>query len=129
MLQELEGETDLTQTLLAWGIVAALLGTGVALTWAIRRNLTQGERTRLSLLQRLLDVRLSGVMQVMGIDPRGYLNHATIVEVERQLRACQSCPHQHRCTDDLSIAASEDHFGYCPVYGSLTSVREELAAT
>ena len=119
----------MTQTLLAWGIVAALLGTGVALTWAIRRNLNQGETTRLGLLKRLLDVRLSGVMQVMGIDPRGYLSHAPVVEVERQLRACQSCSHQHQCTGDLSIAASEDQFAYCPVYASLTSVREQLAAT
>ncbi len=119
----------MTQTLIAWGIIAAVLGTAAALTWAIRRNLSRGERTRLSLLQRLLHVRLSGVMQVMGIDPRGYLSHATVVEVERQLRVCQNCAHQHRCTGDLSIAASEDYFGYCPVYASLTSVREALAAT
>ena len=68
-------------------------------------------------------------MQVMGIDPRGYLSYATVIEVERQLRACQVCRHQRRCTQDLSTAADEDRFDYCPVYATLTTARKALFST
>ena len=68
-------------------------------------------------------------MQVMGIDPRGYLSHTAVVDVERQLRACQGCAHQRRCTGDLSTAADENRFAYCPAYVSLTTARETLAGT
>ena len=122
------GETDLTETLTAWGILAALVLTALMLTWAIRRNLHQGENTRANLHKRLLDVRLSGLMQVMGIDPRGYLSQVTVVDVERQLRACGGCPHQRRCAGDLSRAADETRFTYCPVYTSLSTTRDLLTA-
>ena len=116
----------MTQTLIAWGIVAVLLVTALSLVWGIRRNLSEGERTRSALLKRLLDSRLSGLMQVMGINPRGYLSHALVVDVERQLRVCQVCPHQRQCTEDLSTAADEGHFAYCPVYPALMDAREAL---
>ncbi len=114
---------------MAWCILAALLFTAVALAWAIRRSLNQGEGARSALLRRLLDVRLSGVMQVMGIDPHGYLSQATILDVKRQLRACRGCPHHRRCAADLGRAADEERFGYCPSYSSLADVRDTLAAT
>ncbi len=122
------GETNVTQTLIAWGILAALVLTALALTWAVRRNLHQTEKTRAALLKRLLDMRLSGLMQVMGIDPRGYLSQVTVMDVERQLRACGGCPHQHRCAGDLSRAADETRFTYCPVYTTLATTRDLLTA-
>ena len=118
----------MTHTLIGLGIVAALLFTALALNWAICRHLNRGERSRSALLKRLLDVRLSGLMQVMGIDPRGYLRNVRLVDMERQLRACRGCPHQHRCTGDLSRAANEDRFSYCPVYTRLRTTRETLTA-
>ncbi len=114
---------------MAWCILAALTFAAVIFAWAIHRTLKQGESARSALLRRLLDVRLSGVMQVMGIDPHGYLSHATILDVKRQLRTCRGCPHHRRCAADLSRAADEQRFGYCPSYSSLADVRNTLAAT
>ncbi len=114
---------------MAWCILAAALFAVVALAWAIRRNRSQDDNTRSALLSRLLDMRLSGVMQVMGIDPHGYLRQATVPDVKRQLRACRSCPHQRRCTADLSRAADEGRFGYCPSYSSLADMRDALTAS
>ncbi len=114
---------------MVWCILAALASAAVIFAWAIHRTLKQGESARSALLKRLLDVRLSGVMQVMGIDPHGYLSHATMLDVKRQLRACRGCPHHRRCAADLSRAADEQRFGYCPSYSSLADVRNTLAAT
>ena len=114
---------------MAWCILAALTFAAAIFAWAIRQTLRQSESARSVLLRRLLDVRLSGVMQVMGIDPHGYLSQAAMPDVKRQLRACRGCPHQRRCAADLSRAADEERFDYCPSYSSLADVRDALAAT
>ncbi len=91
--------------------------------WSVVKPEKEVGDGRGKLVKNLLDLRLSGVMQAMGITPRAYLLNVTAQDIRHQLQACESCEARHRCTSDLSNASREEAFAYCPNYNRLIQLR------
>ncbi|WP_018233895.1 DUF6455 family protein [Thioalkalivibrio thiocyanodenitrificans] len=109
-------------TLLA--VVFALGLFVVLLSWAIMRNLREGERFRARLAHRLEQLRLHRLMRMLGMDPNRYLHEQPIVDAERHMRACARCPESTRCDQALEQEQPESVAAYCANYEDLQALRD-----
>lgn len=78
-------------------VIAALVSTGVAIVWAVVRNLREGERYRQRLALRLKRLRLGGALPLFKIDPDEYLHTQPIAEIEKHMRQCEGCNDTELC--------------------------------
>ena len=74
---------------------------GVAIVWAVVRNLREGERDRQRLALRLKRLRLGGALPLLKIDPAEYLHTQPIAEIEKHMRQCEGCNDTERCDHAL----------------------------
>jgi type II secretory pathway component PulJ len=109
-------------TLLA--VVFALGLFAVLLSWAIMRNLREGERFRARLANRLEQLRLHRLMRMLGMDPNRYLHEQPIVDAERHMRTCARCPESARCDQALEQEQPESVAPYCANYEDLQALRD-----
>jgi hypothetical protein len=91
------------------------LATFSLLSWAIYRNMSNGLRYRDSLVERLSKLRMSGLMEKMGVDSDRYLHALPVTQLEQHMKKCVSCPKQSHC--DERLAACGDNIvvvDFCP---------------
>ncbi len=96
----------------------------VILAWSAVKSTHRTTNTHLILAKYLLHLRLSGVMQAMGITPKSYLLRVKDKEILRQMRTCEICGARPRCSSDLGRAAQGETFTYCPSYRQLSHLRK-----
>lgn len=94
-------------------IPVVLVVTGILIFTAIVHDIRQGQSFRERLSVRLAGLRLRRVLPRLGIDPHRYLYTHSIVDVEKQLRACESCDHLAQCDACLGKCSSEE-MRFCP---------------
>ena len=101
--------------MIALGIIGLLLVLLAAvLTWAILKNLLQGERYRKKLAKRLETLRLSRALKMFGVDVFVYLHNEKITDIESQMRNCAACKELDACDDNLNGVQSRENFHFCP---------------
>lgn len=102
----------------------ALVVLAVALSWAILRNLSQGQRFRARLAERLEQLRLQRLLRLLGLDPTRYLHEQPIVDVNRHMHTCARCPETVRCDRALEEHKPEVVASYCANFDELQAMRE-----
>lgn len=110
-------------TLSVVGLALALFA--VSLAWAILHNLREGQAFRAQLARRLGQLRLQRLMRMLGLDPGRYLHQERIVDVERHMRACASCPETSRCDQALEQHQPDAVADYCVNYPEIRDLREK----
>ncbi|MEJ2644484.1 MAG: hypothetical protein P8180_06045 [Gammaproteobacteria bacterium] len=91
-----------------------------ALARAIRANLLRGQLVRADMAQRLDRLLLKRLLSLADTDVRHFLHSRYLHEVERELRACESCDDRDRCRDCLRVGSTLDGFDFCPNYALLS---------
>jgi hypothetical protein len=110
-------------TLSVVGLALALFA--ISLAWAILHNLREGQAFRVQLARRLEQLRLQRLMRMLGLDPGRYLHQERIVDVERHMRACASCPETARCDQALEQHQPDAVVEYCANYPELRDLRDK----
>lgn len=79
-----------------------VLGFAVLLFSAIVFNLKVGQRYRQRLAREIERLRLSRMLNALGIDVGAYLHHERILDIRRQMHRCEDCAQTTACDDTLS---------------------------
>lgn len=108
-------------TIVVMAVMAGcLVLTAGALAGAIRANLLRGQLVRVGMAQRLDRLLLKRLLSLAGTDVRHFLHSRYLHEIERELRACESCDDQDRCRSCLQVGSTLDRFDFCPNYALLS---------
>ncbi len=94
-------------------IPVVLVVTGILIFAAIVHDIRQGQSFRERLSVRLAGLRLRQVLPRLGIDPHRYLYTHFVVDIEKQLRACESCEYLAQCDACLGKCSPEE-MQFCP---------------
>lgn len=102
-------------SLAALGIFTILLVlSAVLIPAAIIFNLKAGLKYREKLAQQLHQLRISKMLNALGIDITQYLHQEQVNEIRTQMDRCSECQNTDQCDDQLdkgSVAANE--IAYC----------------
>lgn len=104
-------------------ITALLLYTATRLCQAIIWNYHRSGEIRRQLAYRLKTLPMSRVLESNAIPIQFYLHYQPLVEIERQLRNCESCPSKQAC---LTAANDTDHQDFCSNNQDFTAVQAAL---
>lgn len=109
-------------------LVAGLLGLlavvfAVLLFVAIIFNLRIGIRYRKSLAREFERLRLSRMLDALGLDVTAYLYEERITDIHNQMKRCATCGNTEQCDDQLANGQVDgDTIGYCNNEKSLQSM-------
>lgn len=95
----------------ALAVVAVYLA--VRMSTAIVGNFHDGRAFRRALTERATRLRLVPMLARRGIDPQSYLHQDSIVNIERQLRACENCEATTACDTAVANGSEGQDFGFC----------------
>lgn len=80
--------------------------------WALQDSDQDSWPVRGFHISRLAGTRMSKMLRVRQIDVGSYLQSVPVVELKRQIGACQSCGQHAAC--DRALAGAGADFGFCP---------------
>ncbi len=104
---------------LALAILIAVLIVG--LPFALLRNMAQGAQFRRDLDQRVRGLRLSKMLDYLGIDRERYLHQEPVVNIHGHMRRCADCEATDACDQVIGTpGAEESSIDFCPNADSLT---------
>jgi hypothetical protein len=92
-------------------LVAAYLA--VRMTVAILGNFHDGRQFRRALIERAQRLRMMRMLERRGIDAQAYLHQDSVVNIEKQLRACEMCETTRTCDTTIASRKGESDFGFC----------------
>lgn len=108
-----------------FAVLALLLAGGMV--QALTANMRQGHATRAALAERMHAVPLDQALATFGHDARAYLHGESVADIERHLRACESCTSHDRCRALLAQRAECSAFDFCPNREDLCSAQRAAA--
>ena len=73
--------------------------------FTIGYNLVKGRRFHEDLEKTFDDLRLSTMLQRLGIDKYRYIRINRVVDIERHMDNCANCQHTETCDEKLAAAA------------------------
>ena len=102
-------------------LAVLLLVLSVALPFAVLRNLGRGEAYRRDLAVKVGRLRLSKMLDYLGIDRNRYLHRQPVAEIHAHMRRCDACESTDACDRTIAEPARRDAgIGFCPNADSLT---------
>ena len=116
-------------------IVAGLLGIltlvfAVMLVSAIIFNVKAGKKYRQSLAVKVDQLRLSKMLNALGVDINTYLHTERMVDIQQQMNRCSACENTEKCDDQLSGGSiSADEIGFCNNEQSLQEMTRDKHQT
>ena len=101
--------------------VLAALTVGVPL--ALLRNMARGAQFREDLDQQVRRLRLSKMLEYLGIDRRRYLHDQPVVQIREHIHRCEACETTDVCDQIIETPGREGaDIGFCPNAESLTKM-------
>ncbi|MBW2451709.1 MAG: hypothetical protein JRF07_05045 [Deltaproteobacteria bacterium] len=90
---------------------------------AIVFNLNAGRKYRESLANSVNQLRLSKMLNALGIDIDTYLHSERIVDIQQHMDRCSACDNIEKCDDQLSKGALDaDELSFCNNEQSLQEI-------
>jgi Family of unknown function (DUF6455) len=115
---------------LSLAVIAALGALAVYLaarmTFAIFGNFHTGRQFRRALVERAQRLRLMRMLQRRGIDPQEYLHHDSIINIEKQLRACEACDTTKACDSAIASRSGDVELSFCANDGSFERYQKRV---
>lgn len=105
-------------------IFSVLAVTGILLISFISGNFKTGQSLREGLSQRLGMLRMKKMLGKRGIGINDYLHKSRINDIERHIRACESCDRIEEC--DSSLNTSKEDLSFCPNDSEFKKVKTKL---
>ena len=96
-------------------IIAAVIMT------SITGNFKTGLRLREDLAQRVKYLRLDKMLSKRNIKREHYLHTESVVNIENQIRSCESCSATQKC-DEVLKEGPPDDLSFCPNDEALESI-------
>lgn len=112
-------------------IVLAVLATALALyvltlAYRIHYNVSSGHHYRDQLLSRLSSLRLNTMLDALGIDKNRYAYTQSILDIDKQMKACTQCHSKAVCDSQLSHGAVDaDEITFCDNQAVLRQLIEQ----
>ena len=109
-------------SLLAILILATILiSLTVGVPWALARNMKRGAQYRDELDQQVRRLRLSKMLDYLGIDRARYLHDQPAVQIHEHMRRCAACESTDVCDQTIETPGREGaDISFCPNADSLT---------
>ena len=95
------------------GIVLLAAFVAWRMSYAILANFHTGRQFRRALIGRVKRLRLYRMLERRGIDAEDYLHHQSVVDIEKHIRACESCGDTAVCDKALSSRKPDVDLGFC----------------
>ncbi len=95
------------------GIVLMAAYVASRMSYAILANFHTGRQFRRALAGRVKRLRLYRMLERRGIDAEEYLHHHPVVEIEKQIRACEGCDETAVCEKALGSRAPQVDLSFC----------------
>jgi hypothetical protein len=85
----------------------------IRISVAILGDFQTGRQFRRALTERVRRLRLQRMLERRGIDADEYLHHQPIVDIEKRIRACESCDSTQQCDIALASRKDETDLSFC----------------
>ena len=85
----------------------------IRVTMAIFGDFQTGRQFRRALVERVRRLRLQRMLERRGIDAEEYLHHQPVVDIEKRIRACESCDSTQQCDIALASRKGEADLSFC----------------
>jgi len=114
-------------SLLAILILAMVLtALTVGVPFALFRNMARGAEFREELDRQVRRLRLSKMLDYLGIDRARYLHGQPTVQIREHLRRCEGCETTDICDQIIETPGREGtDVGFCPNADSLTKMPQQ----
>lgn len=94
-----------TMTMIVGGALALLLsGFVLRLCYTITVNLINGRKFHHSLEQSFDKLRLSKMLNALGINKTAYIYQTNVNDIHKQMDSCSACTNTDACDEKLSVA-------------------------
>jgi hypothetical protein len=98
-----------------------LFALAVGLPFAVLRNMARGEAYRRDLDVQVSRLRLSKMLDYLGIDHARYLHKQPVADIHAHMRRCAACETTDVCDRTIAEPARNDaSIDFCPNADSLT---------
>jgi hypothetical protein len=111
---------SLLAVLLLASLLVALM---VGVPFALVRNMARGAQYREELDRQVRGLRLSKMLEYLGIDRRRYLHGQPAVQIHEHMRRCAACESTDLCDEIIETPGREGaDISFCPNADSLTKM-------
>jgi hypothetical protein len=102
-------------------LAAALLALAVGLPFAVLRNMGRGEAYRRDLAAQVSRLRLSKMLDHLGLERERYLHRQRVADIHTHMRRCEACEATDTCDRTIAEPGRKDaDLGFCPNASSLS---------
>ncbi|MGD2082171.1 MAG: DUF6455 family protein [Chromatiales bacterium] len=102
-------------------LAALVFALAVGLPFAVLRNMARGEAYRRDLDSQVSRLRLSKMLDFLGIDHARYLHRVPVADIHAHMRRCDACETTDICDRTIAEPARRDaSVEFCPNADSLT---------
>lgn len=111
-------------------IVASVLGLFLLyflarLSWSIGVNVINGLGFYRALESELGKLRLSRMLEALGINRSVYIHQNPVSDIERQMESCARCEHTQECDEKLAEGELDvDEIDFCNNEASLQAIKQ-----
>jgi len=101
-------------------LAVLLLALALGLSFAVLRNMGRGEAYRRDLAMQLSRLRLSKMLDHLGLERERYLHRQRVVHIDAHMRRCEACEATDACDRTIAEPGREGaDLGFCPNASSL----------
>lgn len=105
---------SITQTLILVFFILLAIAITIGLLHAITKSSRQGETFYKNITDRIGQLRMHKMLQVLGINEKEYTRSNQVNEIEMHMKRCKDCGNTEQCDSEMESGEITQADQYCP---------------